>query len=454
LSRYLVRHHGGYRFFRAIPRDLQQLEGRKAFSVYLGPLTPSEAKKRALELALEQERRAEALRQLSGPDRLLLISKGGLARCEADADYACYIAATLWVHSKPDANGRPTEHMPAVAAATQRAADVGAYIDKIVPEPITPDRDPKLFDLIPQWSTGIKAKEVKKMHQRVRNFAEKIGDLAPRDVTRAHTTRWRDTLYDLKDARTGKPCKLSTARKYLDSLHALFAVALSYGDVDGNPFSGLTVVDRAPIQKFHKKEKRHPFSADQLKLMLANTGTLTTPDDALVLRINIYNGTRGSEACQLRACDIVKVDGVHCIRITDEGTLSVKNSQSIRTVPLHPKVRDDVVALAARVTKEKGPDAPLFNYPRRPSDETYGGLFQQRMHRWLRERLKITDPNLTSHSTRHRFEDACHDAGLPEYVINRLVGHTKQKGAGARYGRGASVRVMAKWIAKVDPVKG
>lgn len=454
MSRYLVRHHGGYRFFRAIPRDLQQLEGRKAFSVYLGPLTPSEAKTRALELALEQDRRAEALRQMSQPDRMLLIAKGGLARCEADADYARYIAATLWVHSKPDAGGRPTVHVPAVNETAEHAARAAEYVEKIVPKRLTPDREPKLFDLIPKWSTGIKAKEVKKMHQRVRHFAEKIGDLAPRDVTRAHTTKWRDTLYNLKDARTGKPCKLSTARKYIDSLHALFAVALSYGDVDSNPFSGLTVADRAPIRKFHTKEKRHPFSADQLTLMLANTGLLPTADDALVLRINIYNGTRGSEACQLRACDVVTVDGVACIKITDEGDLSVKNSQSIRTVPLHPKIRADVVALAARVTEEKGEDAPLFNYPRRPSDETYGGLFQQRVHRWLRERLKITDSKLTSHSTRHRFEDACHNAGLPEYVINRLVGHTKQKGTGARYGKGASVRVMAKWIAKVDPLKG
>lgn len=62
----------------------------------------------------------------------------------------------------------------------------------------------------------------------------------------------------------------------------------------------------------------------------------TQPKVKWVTALQLYQGLRPNEACQLASKDVVVEDGVHCLRITDEGTNQhVKNEQSIRLVPLH-----------------------------------------------------------------------------------------------------------------------
>ena len=99
MPRYIVPHHGGLKYVRAIPKDVQALEGRKVWTAYLKGLSAEDAKTRALELAAEHDKRAKVLRNLAEPDKRLLKSKGGLARCQVDAAQADYLAAVLWSHS-------------------------------------------------------------------------------------------------------------------------------------------------------------------------------------------------------------------------------------------------------------------------------------------------------------------------------------------------------------------
>ena len=84
MPRYVVPHHGGLKYVRAIPKDVLALEGRKVWTAYLKGLSVADAKTRALELAAEHDKRAKVLRNLAEPDKRLLKSKGGLARCQVD----------------------------------------------------------------------------------------------------------------------------------------------------------------------------------------------------------------------------------------------------------------------------------------------------------------------------------------------------------------------------------
>jgi hypothetical protein len=90
MPRYVVPHHGGLKYVRAIPKDVQPLEGRKVWTAYLKGLSLADAKTRALELAAEHDKRAKALRGLPEADKKMLISKGGLALCQVEADQAVY----------------------------------------------------------------------------------------------------------------------------------------------------------------------------------------------------------------------------------------------------------------------------------------------------------------------------------------------------------------------------
>ena len=124
MPRYIVPHHGGLKYVRAIPKDVQPLEGRKVWTAYLKGLSAEDAKTRALELAAEHDKRAKALRNLAEADKRLLKSKGGLARCQADAGQADYLAAVLWSYSI--GSRRPTPAHRTIAALL-RGARPDAY---------------------------------------------------------------------------------------------------------------------------------------------------------------------------------------------------------------------------------------------------------------------------------------------------------------------------------------
>jgi hypothetical protein len=43
---------------------------------------------------------------------------------------------------------------------------------------------------------------------------------------------------------------------------------------------------------------------------------------------------------------------------------------------------------------------------------------------------------------------------MPDAVKYALMGHALGKGEGGKYGEGPSLKLRAKWIAKVDPLSG
>ncbi len=241
-----------------------------------------------------------------------------------------------------------------------------------------------------------------------------------------------------------------TIRKALERLSAVFNVALTEGQCDINPFHRIKAHGR-PAAKA-SATRRLPWTPDQLRTIVSRLGELK-PDEALTTKLLIYSGARPNEICQLRCDDVVKVDGVDALRITDEGELqSLKNEDSRRVIPLHPKVRADVLAHVER-RRKSGKDR-LFDYAFMPSLGTFSHRYGQPFGKWKRDVLGFTDGRQVAHSFRHSFKDACRAARLTPYVINQLVGHELEKGAAGTYGIGVGMRDLAKAIAKVDPLKG
>jgi hypothetical protein len=56
------------------------------------------------------------------------------------------------------------------------------------------------------------------------------------------------------------------------------------------------------------------------------------------------------------------------------------------------------------------------------------------------DEIGLTDKNLVYHSLRHNAEDAFRDALIPQYVIDRIIGHTDGS-TSAGYGNGVSLEV-------------
>ena len=434
MPRYIVPHHGGLKYVRAIPKDVQALEGRKVWTAYLKGLSAEDAKTRALELAAEHDKRAKVLRNLAEPDKRLLKSKGGLARCQVDAAQADYLAAVLWSHSLGKPATDPAHRT--IAALLEAHAPTHNIVAKLNGKA---GADPRLFDLVTLWQGIAKpraAKSVDKAKMHVRRFAELVGDHAPRDVTRQQAIAYRDAL----EKRPGLSAK--SVDKHLYGMHRLYTVALSEGVVESNPFSGVKA--RKGANGKYVDEGRKPFTSAQVRLIFKRLADLPT-DDQMVMRLLAYHGMRAGEACQLRACDVQRLGGVDVVSINDAAG-SIKNKPSLRDVPLHPQCRE-----LLKLAKSKVPEAYVFDYPM--WKHSRAGKFQQRANAWLRS-IGITDKNITIHSWRHTWRTMARELNIPEPISRAILGHTLGSGDHRQYGAAPSLKLRAKWIAKVDPLKG
>ena len=152
-------------------------------------------------------------------------------------------------------------------------------------------------------------------------------------------------------------------------------------------------------------------------------------------------GARLSEVCQGTKEDLIKWEGLPFLRIhTDdderaegEAPRSVKNEDSVRTVPIHAILEAEgflayVAALPA--------GSPLF--PDIPPDAMFGrrgGIAQKRVGYWLRKRLGINNKRISpNHSWRHWRIDRARDAGMYPEVRHAITGHADDGNESHRYG--------------------
>jgi integrase len=164
-----------------------------------------------------------------------------------------------------------------------------------------------------------------------------------------------------------------------------------------------------------------------------------------VVKLTAYHGFRINEAANLRKQDVRKIDGVWCIDINDEER-RIKNLPSVRVVPLHPKCAD----FAKYASDANGSWA--FEALKYYKEGQRAGWIIRRFGAFLDE-IGITRSKVTQHSFRHRWIDAARAAGVPEDVRRAIAGHDSEEGAHGDYGDGFGVKMMAKWMRKVDPLK-
>jgi integrase len=143
----------------------------------------------------------------------------------------------------------------------------------------------------------------------------------------------------------------SNVAQHLAKLQALFDLALSEGIVKLNPAHKIKARKAAKLSG-----GKQGFDAAQMKRVLAALDG-ETADFQWIVKLLAFHGARSSEICQLKCGDVAKLSGVDVFRIHDQNG-SVKNRQSVRDVPLHPKCK----AIIAHATK-RGADAWYSSLP-------------------------------------------------------------------------------------------
>jgi len=251
----------------------------------------------------------------------------------------------------------------------------------------------------------------------------------------------------------------TTAENIFVPCKAFFAWAKStQGLITSNPAEDV----RMPKPKAQKGVKsRRPFREADLKRLFAaplftgmksvkrrfEPGRVRCKDAHYWLPIlGYYTGARLGELVQLHLDD-VELDGpVPHIMITEEGgdagtghEKSVKSHAGVRQVPLHPDIlRLGFGAYVAKTAKQK--QRRLFWQIKFGADGQASTVFSKWFAR-LKTKAGITDKALVFHSFRHTAEDAYRNASVPQYVIDRVIGHSGGKTSDA-YGEGVSLETM------------
>jgi integrase len=201
-----------------------------------------------------------------------------------------------------------------------------------------------------------------------------------------------------------------------------------------------------PAARVAVKRARKPgeqmlgFGKEDAAAILRAAGQETSPVYRWVPLLCAASGARVAEICQLRAEDIEEVDGLWVMHIRSKAG-SVKNVNSERSVPLHPRV---VEAGFVEFAKRKDKGALFFNPERRragaEAKKPQAKIVAKNVAAWVRglgievgRKEHRTDPN---HGWRHLFRTLGRDAGVQEGVLDAIMGQAPSS-VGQVYGETA-----------------
>ncbi|WP_339614259.1 site-specific integrase [uncultured Parvibaculum sp.] len=138
--------------------------------------------------------------------------------------------------------------------------------------------------------------------------------------------------------------------------------------------------------------------------------------------LGLYHGARLGELAQLQVEDVREVQGVWCLDINDLDLKHLKNEQSRRLVPIHPRI----LALgfldhAREVALEKG-DRVFPELKLGGADDKASYDFTRKFGAYRRG-IGVYERWLDFHSLRHTFISKLADKSVPDITIATIAGH-------------------------------
>jgi integrase len=172
-------------------------------------------------------------------------------------------------------------------------------------------------------------------------------------------------------------------------------------------------------------EERSIYAPEELQRILDNLKWEEDhPDRLWVPLVGMLQGMRLNEICQLHVAD-VSLDGIPAISINDDEGKQVKNADSYRRIPLHPKLID--LGFLGYVRRVKGAGEARLFHQLKPHRGAYGHYTGKWFQMFNRKHI-TPDPKKVFHSLRHGFIDyLANNSEAKEHQIAWLVGHTNRK---------------------------
>jgi len=295
----------------------------------------------------------------------------------------------------------------------------------------------------------------------VRRWLEFHRDYPLKELTRAHLADFDDALCDLPVAREWLKTPMRTAvaaaksrnlervgfkvrERIITHLKSLSAFALNKGAVPIDPWVGYrTDKPKEKISEL-KAQKVTGFRPQEVNAILNHVAATAHPDtvDFWLPILSAYSGARREELGQLRVKDIITIDGIPVLQITDEGAdQKVKNLHSLRGIPVPPACLErgfmDFVKRRRqaggtmlfleeytdkshqKILREMTPD------PRGRFTEIYGGRFSRK----VLVPLGIKTKRQGFHALRHSWTDAARRAKIDAETRRLIAGRLDNEDA-------------------------
>jgi integrase len=192
-------------------------------------------------------------------------------------------------------------------------------------------------------------------------------------------------------------------------------------------------------------EKKRGFTDEEAAVVLAAAAQQSDPVRRWVPLLCAYSGARVSEVCQLRAEDIIQIDGLWAVKF-DPAAGSLKNEGSERAVPLHQAILGSGFLEFVKAAGQ----GPLFKNLKPDRFHNRGGNGTKVVGRWVRS-MGLTDKRLSpNHSWRHRMRTLGRRYGLAPDILDAITGH-RRKTVADSYGE-FPIQALARELAKIPQI--
>ncbi len=308
--------------------------------------------------------------------------------------------------------------------------------------------------VVTQWladiKSGTKPKTFSIKTTAVENFARHYGEKNPlKDAGRIDVGNW---VQSLRASGLQTPTivnKCSYLRGFFD-----WAKARGYYPSfakDDNPAAG-QVVFRTREKRLRRAFGFKAFTDEQVKILFSAKALAGLNETAtLGAWIGLFTGARVAEVGQLALDDFVMVEGIPCIRITDEGEgQSVKSSVSNRTIPVHPKLIK--LGLLKRVDElRKAGEKRLFPKVKINGVNGSGNWLSKAFTRHVEAHLsKPEKGKFGFHSLRKTVVQGLQTAGVPAEIRAAYVGHELDDEHHAAYSRAPTMKELLNAVTKLN----
>lgn len=241
-------------------------------------------------------------------------------------------------------------------------------------------------------------------------------------------------------------CSAKTNKEYFSSVKQFFSWCHNKCLIKVNP-----CIHSSPKFKStkHASEQRDTWKAHELDLLFHSASYQSKYDDfRYITELQVYHGLRPNEACQLSIVNVQYENDMWFLDITDAGDQQhLKNSHSVRQIPLHPAMLENGFAKFVQTkAATSSPETPLFRYKPYGNDHDWSKHYRTEFGRLQTQLGMLAGSRPTAYGFRHTFIDTLKNEELTESLVSEFVGHANQSMTFGRYGKKLKLKKLLKVV--------